>query len=213
GALKIGLLVRGSDNRAQARLAFGDGGVTDGQRQETGIAQRLRELVGAGGVADHDGRDGRLALAGIEAELLEAALEELGVAPELLDEALARVGIEQGEGGLASCDDRGRMGGGKDERPGAMIEELDQLARTADVASERADGFAERADLDVHAAMAAEMIDGTAAAAAEDAGGVGVVDHHDAVEFLGEVAELRQRGDVAFHGKDAVGDQELLAGP
>jgi hypothetical protein len=95
----------------------------------------------------------------------------------------------------------------------ATTEELDQLARTADVASERADGFAERADLDVHAAMAAEMIDGAAAAAAEDAGGVGVVHHHDAVEFLGEVAELGQRGDVAFHGKDAVGDQELLAGP
>ncbi len=44
------------------------------------------------------------------------------------------------------------------------------------------------------------------------AGGVGVVDHHDGAIFFGEIAERGQRADVAVHGEDAVGDQQLLAG-
>ena len=62
---------------------------------------------------------------------------------------------------------------------------------------------------DVHAAVHVEVVDGAAAVSAEDAAGVGVVDHHDAVEFLGEGAERRQRAQVAVHAEDAVGDEEL----
>src|SRR5277367_6047870 len=40
-----------------------------------------------------------------------------------------------------------------------------------------------------------------------------VVHHHDAIIFFGEVAKRGEIGDVAIHGKDAVGDQELLAVP
>ena len=42
---------------------------------------------------------------------------------------------------------------------------------------------------------------------------MGIVDHHDAAEFLGELAQLRQRAEVAVHAEDAVGDEQLaLAG-
>ena len=60
--------------------------------------------------------------------------------------------------------------------------------------------------------MPVEVIDGAAAVAAEDAGGVGVVDHHDGVVLLGECGELVDGTDVAVHREDAVGDDELAAG-
>ena len=40
-----------------------------------------------------------------------------------------------------------------------------------------------------------------------------VVHHHDAVVFFGEIAESGEIGDVAVHGKNAVGDEQLLAIP
>src|SRR5271165_7520881 len=104
------------------------------------------------------------------------------------------------------------MRSGKQKWPGAQIEEVDQVAGTADVAAHGANGFAERAHLDVYAAVAAEMVDGAASVAAEHSAGMRVVDHHDATVFLGEGAKFRQQGDVAVHGENAVGDDQLFAG-
>ena len=56
------------------------------------------------------------------------------------------------------------------------------------------------------------MIDGATAVATEDARGVSVVNHHDGSVFLGQFGELVDGTDVAVHGEDAVGDEELLAG-
>ena len=67
-----------------------------------------------------------------------------------------------------------------------MVQEVDQRAAAGDVAAERADRLRQRADLDVDAAVHAEVIDGAAAVPAEHAAGVRVVDHHDAAELLGE---------------------------
>src|SRR5271169_3959919 len=99
------------------------------------------------------------------------------------------------------------MRGGKKKWTGALVKEVNQVARTADVAADGADGFAERAHLDVHAAVAIQMVNGAAAPAAEDAGGMRVVHHHDAIIFFGQVAERGEIGDVAIHGKNAVGDE------
>ncbi len=67
-------------------------------------------------------------------------------------------------------------------------------------------------DLDVHAAVHAEMIDRAAPVLPEHAAGVRVVDHHDAAEFLGERAQLGERAEVAVHAEDAVGDEQLALG-
>ena len=117
---------------------------------------------------------------------------EARVLPEFLH-ALGFV-FEDVESGDAGGGDRRRMRGGEQERAGAVIEEVDEIAGAADVAAERADGFGERADLDVDAAVHVEMIDGAAAVAAEDAGGVGVVDHHDGAVFFGEIGRARAAG-------------------
>ena len=53
------------------------------------------------------------------------------------------------------------------------------------------------------------MIDGAAAVLPEHAARVRIVDHHDAAGFLGELAEARQRTEVAVHAEDAVRDEQL----
>ena len=93
-----------------------------------------------------------------------------------------------------------------------MVEELDEIARAANIAAQRADGFRECADLHVHAAVKTEVIDGAAPVAAQHAGSMGVVHHHDSAVFFCQLSQLRQRANVAVHGEDAVGDDQLAAG-
>ncbi len=57
-----------------------------------------------------------------------------------------------------------------------------------------------------------KVVDGAAAVATEDSAGVGVVDHHDGVVFFRECSEFVDGADVAVHGEDSVGDEELVAG-
>jgi len=90
-----------------------------------------------------------------------------------------------------------------------VIEKIDEIARAADVSPESADGFRQCSYLDIDAAVHVEMIDRAAAVATEDAGGVGVVNHHDGAVFFRNVAEAGQRADVAIHGEDAIADQQL----
>ena len=46
---------------------------------------------------------------------------------------------------------------------------------------------------------------------ADEADGVGVIDHHECVVLVGEVADLFEPGDVAIHGEDAVSGDEAMA--
>src|SRR5215472_7165782 len=101
----------------------------------------------------------------------------------------------------------------KEKWPRAMIQKIDQLSRAANVAAHRADCLAECADLNLHAAVASKMVHCPAAVAAQHAGSVRVIQHHNAVEFLSEAAELRQGRDIAIHGKNTVRDEQLMAGP
>ena len=80
-----------------------------------------------------------------------------------------------------------------------MVEVVDQIARAADVSAECSDGFGECADLDIDALGAMKVINAASAIAAEDAGGVRIVDHHDGTVFVGDVAEFVDRADVAVH--------------
>ena len=63
----------------------------------------------------------------------------------------------------------------------------------------------------MHAPVALVMVHGAAAVASKHAGPVSVVHHHDAVVFFGEVAQLRQRRNIAVHREHAVGDNQLLS--
>ena len=143
----------------------------------------------------------------LKPERLQSGLEEPRVLPQPLDDL--RLLLEHVERRDARGGDGRRMRRREQKRPRAVIEELDQRAAAGDVAAERADRLRQRADLDVHAAVHAEVIDGAAAVPPEHAAGVRIVHHHDAAEFLGEVAQRRQRAEVAVHAEHAVGDEQL----
>src|SRR2546426_10238351 len=212
GAFQIGAFVGSRDDGAQTRFAFRDRGIADGRRVKTRVKQLRGEFKCFGSVAHVNGNDGRLAPFEAEALLLEQPPEIFRVGPEFLDELFAIRRIEQRKGRLAGGRDRRRMSWGEKERPSAQVQIVNQIARAADVSSHGADGLAERADLNVYAAVAAGMVHRAAPTAPENAGGMGVVHHHDAIVFFRQVAELRQRRDVAVHGEDAIGDQQLVAG-
>ena len=85
----------------------------------------------------------------------------------------------------------GRMRGREQERPRAVVKELDERPAAGDIPAERAERLGQRADLNVDAPVHAEMIDGPAAVLPEHAARVRVVDHHDAAELFGERAQTR----------------------
>ena len=84
-----------------------------------------------------------------------------------------------------------------------MVKVIDEVAAAADVSAKRADSLRERAYLNIDAAMAVEVIDGTASIATENAGSVRIIDHHDGSVFIGKVAELVDGADIA-DGEDNV---------
>ena len=87
----------------------------------------------------------------------------------------------------------------------------DLLPAGGEAAHGAAEGLAEGAGEDVDAAVAAELLGDAVAGRADDTGGVALVDHHQGVVLLREVADLVHRGDVAVHGEDAVGDDDAEA--
>ena len=133
-------------------------------------------------------------------------LEETRVGPELfchLGSCSSTSSARDAGGGH-----RRRMRSGEQERPGAVVKELDQRSRSRHVAAQGPERLRQRAHLHVHAAVQAEMVDGTAPVLAEDAAAVGIVHHHDAAMLLGDVGQLRQHTDVAIHAEDAVRDDQ-----
>src|SRR5205085_9804597 len=140
-----------------------------------------------------------LAQAGVEAESLEAGLEEPRVLPQTLDGL--RLLLEYVERGDAGGGHRGRMRGREQERSGAVIEKIDERAAAGHVTPERANGLRQSSRLDVDPAMHPEMIDRSPAVPSEHPARVRIVDHHDATELFGQLDELRDRSEVAVHAE------------
>src|SRR5271157_4234104 len=158
----LGAGVFAGHDGADAGLAFGDGREGDSGGHDSGVEEGTRKIHSPAAVADDDGRDGRFAgrggnAADVEAEAAEFGLEVAGVVPEALD-ALGLV-FEKIEGRDAGGGDGRRMRGREEEGAGAMVEEVDEISRAADVAAQCADGLREGSDLDVDASVAMKMID------------------------------------------------------
>ena len=134
--------------RALSRATVGK---RDALREHARFEQVIRQLHRQRSVADDDRRDRALAEAGIEAERVQARLEEPGVVPQPLDDL--RFLLEDVDRREARGGDRRRMRRREQERPGAMVQELDQRCAAGHVAAEGADRLRQRADLDVDAAV------------------------------------------------------------
>ena len=108
-----------------------------------------------------------------------------------------------------SGDDRRRDGVGKQIRPRALPQKIDDLlAPAGESAARAAERFAERAGDDVDSAHHAAIFVRAAAGFAEKSGGVRVVDHRERVVFFGEIANRLEVRDRSVHRETAIsGDQ------
>ena len=204
--LEIVARVLAGHDRAHAGLAQRDGREDDRRGEDAALEQPGRELLRLRLVAGDDRRDRRLADAGVEAELLQARLEEAGVVPQPLD--ALRLVLQHVDGGDARGRHGRRLRGREEQRPAALGQVVLEVLPAGDVAAHHADGLGQRADLDVDAAVEVEVVDRAAAVAAEHARRVRVVDHDRRFVPVGDVADAGQRRDVAVHREDAVGDDQ-----
>src|SRR5580698_1548692 len=135
---------------ADTCFAFGNRGEGDAGGHQSLLEEGFREVHRQAAIAGDDWRDGSFAggrgdSADIEAEPAEFRLEVAGVVPETVD--ALRLLLEEIEGGDAGCGNRWRMRGREEKRPGAVVEEVNEILRPAHVAAQRADGLGKRAHL------------------------------------------------------------------
>src|SRR5439155_13367925 len=115
------------------------------------------------------------------------------------------------KGSYAGSGHRRRMRGGKQERPSAMIEEVDRIAVRTDVAAQGSNRFRKRAHLNVNPAVQVKMIHRSAPVASEYAGRMRVINHHDTAVLLRQFHQSRKGSNIAVHGKHAVANKKLAA--
>ena len=173
------------------------------------LEEPVRQLHRDRGLAAHHRCDRRFALADIEAELAESALEVTRVAPELFDEL--RLLLEHVDGGDACGNHRRRMRGREQERPRLVDQVIADNLRRRDVATHHADRLAQGADVEGDPAVEAEVVGGAPPVGTEHAGGMRVVDHHRSAVLLRSFHQIGKRCDVAVHAEDTVRHQQDAA--
>ena len=196
----------GGHNRANPGFSLGNGRKADTLGKDAFLEEPVGETHRQRCIADDDGRDRALAGSRVEPQRAQPALEECRVLPELLHPL--RLGLEHFEGGDAGGRDRRRMRRREEERTRTMPKVLDERARAGNVAAQHPNRLGQRADLDVDATVKTEVIDGTAACRAEHAACMCIVHHHDGADSVGDVAQLRQRAEVAEDSAQPEGEQQ-----
>src|SRR6266436_460646 len=71
-------------NRSDSCLVFADHRIDYGKNEYSKLEHLVREFVGFPALADHDWRDGCLALSGVESEVFDCFLEVTCIVPEFL---------------------------------------------------------------------------------------------------------------------------------
>ena len=196
----------GHHRQAQAAGPGRDGGRADRLREEAVLEQSFAEGHGIVGLTDHQRDDLSLRSAGFESLLSQPRAQRGGVRAELLDPLRAL--LEELECRRGCGNGRGRRRGREDERSRRVHQEVDQLGRSADVGAVSAQSLPERPDDHVHLARQSRRGDRAASPGAETAGGVRLVDHEPAPMPARQVREIRERGHVAVHREDTVGDDQ-----
>ena len=108
--------------------------------------------------------------------------------------------------------DRRRERVGEEVGPRPLAQQVDDRLRRGDEAAHAAaERLAERAGDDLDAVAGAGQRRRAAALLAEMPVRMAIVDHDDGAVALGEIADLRELGDVAVHREDAVGGDQLEA--
>ena len=200
--------VCGGEGDAEAGGAFGDGGVADGGDEEAGVVECLGGGEGGLVFAEDEGDDGRWKMDDGRWKMGDGGLEVVDVFLEFLAELVPFFRLDEVEGGMGGGDLGGGWGGGVDEGAGFVDEEVDDGAGGGEVSAGGAEGFAESAHLEVDVGLEVEFFGEAEAVGAEDAEGVGFIDHEEGVVLVFEGDDFLERGEVAVHGEDGFGDDD-----
>ena len=199
GDLAFGVLRRERDSKA--RLIFGNGRITNCGHEET-FFFKLRGNLQAAGLASqavrHNGGSRRFGE-------LQSATQLAHSLPEAGVSFLADWGLDDLDSGGCRRRRRRRRRGGENEASGLVDEEVDEGLGSADEASGGADGLSQSAHLNVDGLSGFGLFGQSLPAGAEDAGGVGFVDHQPGFVTIFERGDFSQRRLVSFHREDAFG--------
>ncbi len=204
------LLVAGRELGPDAGLALRHDGEEEPDRVDALLVESPGEVPGQLGVEEHDRDDRSVALAQDETGLLQA-LAPVGRVPLQLVAPLGR-GVQNLEDLEHTGHDHGGDGVGEEVGPGFLAAHLDQLLAARDAASGRpAQALAVGRGDDVDLAQDAVLFVRSAAGLADEPRGVRIVDQQHGVVLFAQGDHLVQRGGVAVHGEDAVGDDQAVA--
>src|SRR5690349_5046132 len=90
-----------------------------------------------------------------------------------------------------------------------MSQEMDDVLRSGDNTSYGREGFRERRENEIDVIVQPKVAHASSAIVAEDAECVGFVDEYGRLVLLGDLYELWEVDDAAFHREDAVRNDEL----
>ena len=159
-------------------------------------------------IIKHDGNDRVGAFRHIEAELAEFRAEIGSIFVHLIAQGSGLTQhIEHFQARCANC--RGKRVG-KQIRAGTLAQKVDNfLPRGSIAAAGAAKRLTQCAGNDVHAPHYAAMLVCAAAVFAHEADCVAVIHHHERAKLVRKVADRRQIGDKAIHGKYTIGRNEF----
>src|SRR6266536_3820023 len=126
--------MRGGDNGTNTRLSDWYRRIADAQAKHSRLEQLTRELMSQRCVTDHDRGNRRFTQTGIESQALQAFFKEFRVCPKLLDQL--RLLFQHFKGGDTAGGDGRRVRGGKQERPGAVMEEFNNVTGRTEVSAQ-----------------------------------------------------------------------------
>ena len=200
------LAVGGHHGQPQPRGHRGDRRRADRLREHAARQGGLAHAHGELGIADDQRHDLSARVTDVKALADQPGAQGGGVGGELVHPA--GLLLQQVESRESSGHRRGRQCGREDEGARGVEQVARHLVIAGDEGAVGAERLAQRPDDHVDLILEPGLGEGAAAAGAERARAVGVVDDRAQAVALGELDDLGQRGDVAVHREHAVGDDQ-----
>jgi ankyrin repeat protein len=185
---------------AQAARAGRHGGRPDRRAEYAARKKRGGHREGPRRLADDDRDDRRRAAAAVEIALAQRAAQPVRQRKEAL--LPLRLGLKDRQGRPRGLARRRRQRGRVNERPGAVHEQLDHVARRRDEPAHAAQRLRERADAGRDRAGEAR------AGGAENAEGVGLVHDEHRPCRAADSGQFAQGGHVAAHRENRIADEQ-----
>ena len=203
------MCVCGAELNADTSLALRHYGIVETGDVDTLLLHFGGEVLRQFCIVEHHGADGALRGLDVESGIQHLLTEICHILHQTVVQVVALV--EHPEHLEACSDNCGSHRVGEEVGTRALTQHVDYLlgagCETSHGAAER---FAQRTGEDVDPAVCVELLCHTAATFADNAGAVALVDHHQGVILLGQIADLVDRCHIAVHREHAVGGDDAV---